>query len=68
MVDYDQKGRWISTIRVYNEENLRKDLRKIVMSNYIDYIIIKVIELNIGKSLAHFIKLENESSLLRFIS
>lgn len=64
MIDYDKKGRWVSTIRVYNENNLERGLKKIVKGNYIDYSIVKVIEVKIGKSHVHFIKLENESSLL----
>jgi hypothetical protein len=64
MVDYDLKGRWVSTILVYDEDHLRSDLRKIVKSNYIDYKIVKVIEVIIGKSHVHFIKIENETSLL----
>jgi hypothetical protein len=64
MVDYDHKGRWVSTIRVYDETHLRSDLRRLVKSNYIDYTIVKVIEVKIGKSHVHFIKLENDISLL----
>ena len=64
MIDYDQKGRWVSTIRVYDEKYLVSGLRKIVKSNYIDFFIVKVIEIQIGKSHVHFIKLENHSSLL----
>lgn len=64
MVDYDQKGKWVSTIRVFDERDLSVDIRKAVKSTYIDYSIVKVIEVKIGKTLAHFIKMENQSSLL----
>ena len=64
MVDYDQKGKWVSTIRIYNENELSADMRKTVKSTYIDFTIVKVIEVKIGKSLVHFIKMENQSSLL----
>lgn len=64
MIDYDRKGKWVSTIDVYDENKLRSDVRKIVKSNYIDYAIVKVIEVKIGKSQVHFVKLENESMLL----
>lgn len=64
MVDYDHNGRWVSTIRVYDENNLRSDIRRIVKSNYIDFEIVKVIELEIGKSQIHFVKLESQTSLL----
>ena len=64
MVDYDQKGNWVSTIRVYDESDLSADIRKTVKSIYIDYSIVKVIEVKIGKVLVHFIKMDNQSSLL----
>ena len=64
MVDYNQKGKWVSTIQVYDEVDLERDLRKVVRSNYIDYAIVKVIEVKIGKSHVHFVKMENQSSLL----
>lgn len=64
MVDYDHNGKWVSTIRVYDENNLRSDIRRTVKSNYIDYVIVKVIELEIGKSHIHFVKMESQTSLL----
>ena len=64
MADYDQKGNWVSTIRVYDESDLSADIRKTVKSIYIDYSIVKVIEVKIGKVLVHFIKMDNQSSLL----
>jgi hypothetical protein len=64
MVDYDQKGNWVSTIRVYDENDLSADIRKTVKSIYIDYSIVKVIEVKIGKVLVHFIKMDNQFSLL----
>src|SRR5688500_12379733 len=64
MVDYDQKGKWVSTIRVYDESDLSADIRRSVKSIYVDYSIVKVIKVKIGKTLVHFIKMENQSSLL----
>jgi hypothetical protein len=64
MIDYNHKGYWVNTIRVYDEKDLDREIRKMVKSNYIDYSIVKVIEVQIGKSLVHIVKLENESSLL----
>ena len=64
MVDFDQKGKWVSTIRVYDESNLSVDIRRSVKSIYVDYSIVKVIEVKIGKTLVHFIKMESQSSLL----
>ena len=64
MVDYNQKGKWVSTIRVYDESDLSADIRKSVKSIYVDYSIAKVIEVKIGKTLVHFVKMENQTSLL----
>ena len=64
MVDYDQKGNWVCTFRIYDERDLSVDIRKVVKSNYIDYSIVKVIEVKFGKTLVHFVKLETQSSLL----
>ena len=47
MIDYDRKGHWVNTIRVYDEKDLDREIRKIVKSNYIDYSIVKVIEVKI---------------------
>ena len=44
--------------------DLSVDIRKVVKSNYIDYSIVKVIEVKFGKTLVHFVKLETQSSLL----
>jgi hypothetical protein len=64
MVDYDQKGKWFSTTQVYDEADMGRALRNVVRSNYIDYTIVKVIEVRLGKSHVHFVKMENQSSLL----
>ena len=64
IVDYDQKGKWASTIRVYDESDLNASLVKIVKPTYFDYTIVKVIEVKIGKTLVHFIKLKNNTSLV----
>ena len=64
MVDYDLKGRWVSTILVYDKDHLNSDMQKLVKSNYFDYTIVKVIEVTIRNSHVHFIKLENKTSLL----
>ena len=36
-VDYDDKGKWVRTIRTYDETRMQEDLRRIVKSNYYDY-------------------------------
>jgi hypothetical protein len=36
-VGYDKKGNWVNTVRTYKETNLRGDVRHAVKSNYYDY-------------------------------
>jgi hypothetical protein len=44
-VAYDKKGNLLRTIRSYNEENMPPDLRHVVRSNYYDYDINRVHEI-----------------------
>jgi len=44
-VAYDKKGNLLRTIRTYNEENMPPDLRHVVRSNYYDYDINRVHEI-----------------------
>lgn len=63
LVDYNKKGNWNSTIRIYNQAQLPKDIRRIVRSSYYDYNIVSVSELTIGKTVAYFVKIQDEVSL-----
>jgi hypothetical protein len=38
-VEYDRKGAWLYTIRIYNENILPRDIRHLVKSTYYDYAI-----------------------------
>jgi len=44
-VFYNKKGGWLSTIRSYNEDQMPQDIRHIVKSNYYDYNINRVHEI-----------------------
>jgi hypothetical protein len=44
-VAYDKKGNLLRTIRSYNEDNMSADLRHVVRSNYYDYEINRVHEI-----------------------
>lgn len=49
MNSYDKNGRWMYCIRYYDETNLPKDIRGTVKSNYYDYTITSVQEINMTR-------------------
>lgn len=67
-VDYDKKGRWTHTIRIYGEQNLPPDIRHTVKSNYYDHAIKTVHEIELPnlatKGLCYIIRLEDEKSYM----
>ena len=63
LVDYNKKGKWSSTLRIYGEKNLPKDVRSQVRSVYYDYSIVTVSELTVPQHLIYFVKVENETTL-----
>jgi hypothetical protein len=62
-VAYDKKGRWQHTILIYNEDQLPSQLRRTVKSVYVDFTIVKVIEVTIGRRHTYFIKMEDSNTL-----
>jgi hypothetical protein len=62
-VGYDKKGRWQHTILIYNENQLPLQLRRTVKSLYVDFTIVKVIEVTIGMRHTYFIKMEDSNTL-----
>lgn len=53
-VHYNKKGHWVSTIKSYSENQLEKNLRRRVKSEYLDYDITGVQEIEyLGPSLNH---------------
>jgi len=67
-VDYDKKGCWTHTIRIYGEHNLPPDIRHLVKSNYYDHAIKTVHEIEfpnqVAEGLCYIIRLENEKSFM----
>jgi hypothetical protein len=62
-VFYDRKGRWFSTIRIYDQYSLPKDVRKQVRSTYYDYDIYMVIEVTVGEKTAYLVKIQDEETM-----
>jgi len=61
--NYDHKGNWTGTIRTYTEENLPKEVRHMVKSNYYDYNIFLVQEVTVGNITAYLVKIEDATTL-----
>lgn len=62
-VNYDRKGNWFATIRTYTEENLPKEVRHLVKSNYYDYSIYLVQEVTVGDKTAYLVRMEDATTL-----
>jgi len=62
-VDYDRKGRWVATLRIYAEANLPRDVRHLVKSTYYDYSISLVQEVTVGDKTAYLVKIEDADTL-----
>jgi hypothetical protein len=45
IVSYDKKGKWVHTVRSYDEAKMQDDLRHAIRSSYYDYQINKVTEI-----------------------
>ena len=64
-IEYNQKGHWLSTTKVYGPKNLVSSVQQSVMSTYHDYKIYCVAEVILGSRTAFYITLEDESSWLK---
>ena len=62
-VYYDSKGRWIASVRSYDEANLPREIRHTVKSTYYDYDILHVQEITAGDKTAYLVKIEDETSI-----
>ena len=60
-IAYDKKGHWHSTLRFYSEDELSRDVRHLVKSNYYDFSIAGVTEVKYNGKLAHVISLESKT-------
>lgn len=56
-----RKGHWHSTLRFYSEDELSRDVRHLVKSNYYDFNIAGVTEVKFNGKLAHVISLESKT-------
>lgn len=62
-VNYDKKGRWQSTLLVYDENQMPAQLRRTIKSAYVDFDIVKVVEVSIGNKHTYFVKIQDSSTL-----
>ena len=62
-VYYDTKGRWIASVRAYDEASLPREIRHTVKSTYYDYDILHVQEITAGEKTAYLVKIEDETSI-----
>jgi hypothetical protein len=62
-LDYDKKGNWLHTIRYYDEKNLPTDVRRLVVSTYLDHKITCVEEVETSlNNLFYVIHLEGQAN------
>lgn len=61
-VVYDSEGRWLRTVKTYNENKLNPVTREIVKSKYAHYEISEVLEIEDGETKCYFIYLEGDST------
>jgi hypothetical protein len=60
--DYDMNGKWLHTIRYYEEKKLPVEVRRVVVSSYLDYIIRTVEEIESPKNdIIYVIHLEGQT-------
>jgi hypothetical protein len=60
---YSKKGLPVSVIRYYGEDKLPSKIRHLVKSNYYDYSISSVAEVNHRGKTAYMVKMENKTSV-----
>jgi len=62
-LDYDKKGNWMHTIRYYDEKELPVEVRRLVVSSYLDYSIRTVEEVEAPHDVKFYvIHLEGETN------
>jgi hypothetical protein len=60
-LDYDKNGRWMHTIKYYDEKKLPAEVRRLVASSYLDYNVRSVEEIEVQRTpLFYVIHLEGE--------
>jgi hypothetical protein len=62
-LDYDKNGNWLHTIRYYDEKKLPVEVRRLVASNYLDYSVRTVEEIEAPRNtIFYVIHLEGETN------
>ncbi|HMG66987.1 MAG TPA: hypothetical protein VK588_04840 [Chitinophagaceae bacterium] len=65
-VSYDNNGRWLYTVRVYNESKLPRNMRREVKSSYPDYAIVLVEEIEKpANAYTYVVHLEGKDSWIK---
>jgi len=59
MYYYDKKGHWVYTILTYGEDRLSDDVRRLVRTNYYDFNISWVKEVNEAQNVVYVVHMEN---------
>lgn len=60
-VDYNKKGYWLHTVRCYGDDRLIDEVKALVATNYPDYIIRLVEEIDAGYTTSYIIHLEGKA-------
>jgi hypothetical protein len=60
---YDKKGRWQASLKMFGENKLPNDIRKIVKSTYYDYAITIVEEVDVADSLVYIVHLDDGATI-----
>lgn len=58
-IRYDKKGNWNYTIRYYQQDLLPKEIRRQVRSNFLDFEIAGVTEVNVGDKTAYLVRIRS---------
>lgn len=64
-VFYNNKGRWVNTLRYYAADMLPKDVIALLKNEYAEFTPTNVIEVTVGNKTAHLVTIENKSSWKR---
>jgi hypothetical protein len=57
---FDKKGNWVYTLKTYTEKEMPRDVRALVRSEYYDYTIGWVKEVNQAQLVVYLVHIENE--------
>lgn len=63
MVDYNKKGKWVSTIKSYDPSRLSNEISKAVQTANLGYSVIWAVEITTGKVTVYLVKIGDEKEL-----